>query len=61
MQLEENIVGTHMLLTQSRNQHVPVFGGVRWANCSLVCLTSLSFRGAVCVDALVRICAGGGS
>ena len=25
MQLEENIVGAHMLLTQSRNQHVPAF------------------------------------
>ena len=34
MQLEENIVGIHMLLTQSRNQHVPVFNGVRRANCS---------------------------
>jgi hypothetical protein len=29
--------GTHAP-DQSRNQHVPVFGGVRWANCSLVCL-----------------------
>jgi len=38
-QLKENIVGIHMLLTQSRNQHVPVFGGVRWASSSLVCLT----------------------
>jgi len=39
VQLEENNVGIHMLLTQSRNQHVPVFGGVRQAICSLVCLT----------------------
>jgi len=52
--------GTHAP-DPSRNQHVPVFGDVRRANCNLACLTPSSFRGAVCVDAHVRICAGGGS
>ena len=35
MQLEENIVQAHMLLTLSRNMHVPAFGGVREVDRSL--------------------------
>ena len=59
-QLEENIVYAHMLLTLSRTMHVIAFGGVRKIDRSLGSLSRHpSFRGAVCVDAHVRICAGG--
>ena len=59
-QLEENFVGTHMLLTRA---------GISMFQCSAVCVGKLQsslphamiLRRAVCVDALVRICAGGGS
>ena len=60
MQLEENNVVIHMLLTQTGIS----IHRVRWCalgKLQLVCLTSLSFRGAVCLDAHVRISAGGGS
>jgi hypothetical protein len=61
VQLEENIVQAHMFLTPSREMHVPGFGGVREVDCSLGSLSRQpSFRRAVCVDAHVRICAGGG-
>ena len=59
-QLEENIVRAHMFLTLSREMHVPAFGGVREVDRSLGSLSRHpSFRRAVCVDAHVRICAGG--
>jgi hypothetical protein len=48
-----------MLLTLSREMHVPAFGGVREVDRSLGSLSRHpSFRRAVCVDAHVRICAG---
>jgi hypothetical protein len=50
-----------MLLTLSRDMHVPVSGGVREEDRSLGSPSRHpSFRRAVCVDAHVRICAGGG-
>jgi hypothetical protein len=59
-QLMENIVCAQMLLTLSREMHVPAFGGVREVGRSLGSLSRHpSFRRAVCVDAHVRICAGG--
>src|ERR1039458_2249665 len=59
-QLEENIVQAHMLLTLSREMHAPAFGGVREVARNLGSLSRHpSFRRAVCVDALARICAGG--
>ena len=59
-QLKENIVQAHMLLTLSREMHAPAFGGVREVDRSLGSLSRHpSFRRAVCVDAHVRICAGG--
>ena len=63
VQLEENIGQTHMLLTLSRNYACPSV----WTVCvgqigdHWVALRHSSFRRAVCVDALVRICAGGDS
>ena len=49
-----------MLLPLSRERHVPTFGGVREVDRSLGSLSRHpSFRRAVCVDAHVRICAGG--
>jgi hypothetical protein len=57
-QLEENTVQAHMLLTLSREMHVPAFGGVREVDRSPGSLSRHpSFRRAVCVDAHVRICA----
>src|SRR5664280_303132 len=59
-QLEENIIQAHMLLTLSRNMHAPASGGVREVARNLGSLSRHpSFRRAVCVDALARICAGG--
>ena len=60
-QLKENIIQPHMLLTQSRNFCMSQrLDGVREANRSLgFALRHSFFRRAVCVDALVRICAGG--
>src|ERR1022692_2518926 len=59
-QLKENTVQAHMFLTLSRDMHVPAFGGVREVDRSLGSLSRHpSFRRAVCVDAHVRICAGG--
>jgi len=49
-----------MLLTLSREMHAPAFGGVREVDRSLGSLSRHpSFRRAVCVDAHIRICAGG--
>ncbi len=60
VQLEENIVRAHMLLTLSREMHVPAFGGVREVDRNLGSLSRHpSFIRAVCVDAHVRICPGG--
>ena len=59
-QLEENIVPAHMFLTLSRNKHATASGRCAWSNRSLVLPSRHSFfRRAVCVNAHVRICAGG--
>ncbi len=60
-QLEENIVQAHMLLTLSRDMHVPAFWTVCVKPTAVYGSPSrhLSFRRAVCVNAPVRICAGG--
>jgi len=61
VQLEENIGQTHMLLTLSRNHAVPALGRCAWRRPQSTGLFSRHsfFRRAVCVDAHVRICAGG--
>ena len=61
VQLEENIIQAHMLLTLRRDMHVPCV----WTVCAKPTAVygspsrHLSFRRAVCVNAHVRICAGG--